>query len=103
VSRGPGKWQRGILGALKAHPAVFLTDLLPETKTRSDYSALYRAAQSLARGGAIAIWQGGLSHSPLVLARCGYSVTKISLVPRLNVESVPPGNQVNTYSDGWPQ
>jgi hypothetical protein len=72
VSRGPGVWQRGILAAVEQHEAIYLIDLLPRDPSDAMYqAAVYRAAHTLARAGRIDLWQGGLSHSPLIVARLG--------------------------------
>lgn len=55
MSRGPGRWQRRILEAVADGP-IYLRDLLPEQYTRSQYSALHRAATTLADAGAISYW-----------------------------------------------
>jgi len=56
MSRGPGKRQRAILGALEERETFFLVDLLPINYTKANYNALNRAAVALADKGAIAIW-----------------------------------------------
>jgi hypothetical protein len=95
MSRGPGRWQRSIVGALADRPAVWLRDLLPRQYSASEYQALYRAARRLSNRGTIALWSGGFSHSRLVLAKPGYQV-KFTEVPRLSVEPVPSKDHLNT-------
>jgi hypothetical protein len=55
MSRGPGKWQRIILDALKQQSAVYLLDLLldQDDNSRSNYVALHRAAVTLFEKGQI--------------------------------------------------
>jgi hypothetical protein len=50
-----GSRQLQILSALKETPTLFLIDLLPRPYQRSEYVALHRAAQSLARNGKVEI------------------------------------------------
>jgi len=47
MSRGPGIWQRLILSALEISPYFYLYDLLPDSATPSQRSALRRALREL--------------------------------------------------------
>jgi hypothetical protein len=99
VSRGPGMWQRGILAALEKHPAVYLMDLLPKPRTRSQVVALHRAAHQLAQAGKIQTvrWLGRVGYSGFItVARPGYRIDGRRDVSRLSVASVARKNQCNT-------
>ena|SRR5215471_5709559 len=99
MSRGPGMWQRGILAALEKHPAVYLMDLLPQPRTRSQVLALNRAARQLASSHKIEIhrWVCRAGQSGfVVVARPGYRICARQDVPRVSVASVPPENLYNT-------
>ena len=89
MSRGPGKWQIGILKTLEQHPTVYLCDLLPKSRTHSEYSALHRAAYRLGEQGKIAVYPGGLRRGEIILSRLGYKISDRSAVPRLKVEPAP--------------
>ena len=99
MSRGLGCWQRGILAAVEHHGAVYLRDLLPRSTTRAAYQALYRASRRLAAAGQIVLYQGGLSHSPLIVAKHGTPWTVARDCPRLSVESGSTATQINTYRE----
>jgi hypothetical protein len=74
MSRGPGKWQHGILVALKAHPTMYLNDLLPKDGARAGYNSLRRAAYALASRGAIFIrHRARADGAHVVLARPGHN------------------------------
>jgi hypothetical protein len=99
MSRGPGMWQRGILAALEKYPAVYLMDLLPQPRTRSQVVALNRAARQLANSHRIEIhrWMCRAAESGfIVVARPGYRVRARKDVPRVSVASVPSRNWCNT-------
>jgi hypothetical protein len=53
MSRGPGKWQRLILEALKTHECIFLRDVLPQEHTLSQRRACRRAANRLEKAGRV--------------------------------------------------
>jgi hypothetical protein len=53
MSRGHGKWERAILEALERRATFYLTELLPTPHTRSQVSALNRAARKLANASKI--------------------------------------------------
>jgi hypothetical protein len=72
MSRGLGRWQRGLLAALEKQPAVFLADLLPRPYRRAQYVALHRAAYTLYDKGKVTILHSGLAggvNSIWVVAR----------------------------------
>ena len=99
MSRGAGRWQRGILSALEKHPAVYLMDLLPQPRTRSQVVALNRAARQLASAYKVEIhrWMGRVGFSGFItVARPGYPVRGRQDVPRISVASVPHENPCNT-------
>jgi hypothetical protein len=92
MSRGLGVWQRGILAALEKHPAVYLMDLLPQPRTRSQVVALNRAARQLANAHKIGIhrWAYRVTQSGfVVVTRPGYRVHARKDVARVNVSPVP--------------
>ncbi len=77
MSRGPGTWQHGILVALKAHPTMYLNDLLPKDGARAGYNSLRRAAYALASRGAIIIRnRARADRAHVVLARPGHDGSK---------------------------
>jgi hypothetical protein len=97
MSRGPGTWQRGILAALEQHPAVYLMDLLPRPRTRSQVVALNRAARLLQQAGKIRMvrWSvtvPGDGRCFVAVARPGYEVHYRDDVPRIRVAPVPEPN-----------
>ena len=98
MSRGPGKWQRGILAALRHHPAVYVSDLLPSDRTKAEYSAVHRAAYTLAANGKVQLWRPGCyagAEPKIIVARLGMNVVR-ERVPRLSVDRVPGAHLFNT-------
>ncbi len=88
MSRGPGMWQRGILAALEKYPAVYLMDLLPKPRTRSQVVALNLAARQLERAYKIQIvrWMCSFTTGGFVtVAKLGYQVRDRKDVARINV------------------
>ncbi len=60
MSRGPGRWQRAILAALKTRDHVFSWEILPRAAGRSQRFVFRRAAQRLAEQGLVTIETRGL-------------------------------------------
>jgi hypothetical protein len=90
MSRGPGLWQRGILAALEKYPAVYLMDLLPRPRARSQVVALNRAARQLERASKIQTMRWpvivpGTGGGFIAVARLGYQIRYRDDVPRINV------------------
>jgi len=103
VSRGPGRWQREILGALEKHPAFYLADLLPQPHTRSQVVALNRAARQLATLYKIGIcrWMCRFGHSGFItVVRPGYPAPDRKDVFEISVASGYGESRCNTYDAG---
>jgi len=76
MSRGPGAWQRFVLAELGKGRPFYLTELLPERYTMSQYKALHRAAVRLANSGRVGYWRflcgaGRGNQSKVVITRPG--------------------------------
>jgi len=106
MSRGPGKWQRVILDALKASEWRYLHDLVPSKKkvrytwlhtmaekprwrprtymgvTNSDRLAALRAAHTLARQGKIALYTSRARTLPTIVARPGTTLNHYNFAIR---------------------
>ena len=80
MSKGPGKWQRVIINALETHQAVYVLSLLPEGYTKSDYSAILRAANSLEAAVKIETDRYQCGMPRFVAKRPGYHVARDSVV-----------------------
>jgi len=79
MSRGPGKWQRVVLSAIEAAPAVYLRHLLPDAAPRSAYVALQRGVATLRESGHVGTtlldnWRR--ADGRLVVHRVGLRVTR---------------------------
>jgi hypothetical protein len=55
VSRGLGRWQREILAAVEQYGAVYVRDLLADDASKSEITAVERAASQLHSAGRIAL------------------------------------------------
>jgi hypothetical protein len=88
MSRGPGKWQRIIINALKQEPAVYLMDLLLDHcrhHKHKQYVALHRAAVTLWKKGRIAMstYEFGVgSWARVLLHRAGSERPTPRPIPR---------------------
>jgi hypothetical protein len=108
MSRGPGRWQRVILDALKTSEWRYLHDLIPSKRkvrhtrinafsekprwgpesywglTASDRLAALRAAHTLARQGKITLYTSRSRTLPTVVARPGVPINheNLAMQPR---------------------
>jgi len=97
MSKGPGKWQRMILEELERRRAFYVADLLPDGYSRSDYSALIRAAYKLLDAGRVELTRymcWGSAGRKLAVSFPGVAFDRDEL--RLKVDKVTEGNIINT-------
>ena len=57
TSSNRDRWRRAILALLDRHSAVYLNDLLPESRTRAQYQQLCRVVARLEDAGEIETWE----------------------------------------------
>ena len=103
MSRGPGKWQRVVLDALKVKPVFFAGEyfrvrVLGRPLTRPEDVALRRAVRQLERAGLVEtamIPRDG--KVTLAVGKIGATVGGLPL-SKVSVARVPDGRARNTYA-----
>jgi hypothetical protein len=86
------RWKRGILALLNRHRAVYLNDLLPESRTRAQYQQLFRVAAELEDAGQIETvsYLFRFNHpGHKVLVKPGHRVKDRKVVELKNNERLP--------------
>jgi endonuclease YncB( thermonuclease family) len=105
MSRGPGKWQKLLVRALEVCPWFPLLDtaymMLGRPLSRSEYTALHRAAKRLEAEGrciTVLVWdKDGLGRRLCTcIGRAGFALPDGILVKSLSVERVTKGT-ASTY------
>ena len=71
MSKGPGKWQKLILGKLYQQEVFTFRDLLGDSFTKARYNALHRAFITLARAGQVWGTSYGYGNKTIYVHRVG--------------------------------